>query len=188
MGRLDSIKAKLAKLLIEVEMSQLKTDNGIFVYEGEEIAVGTALFIEDEEGNRTPAENGTYTLEDGKKIVVEDGKIAEIIEVEEPAEEEIVEEPAEEVAAEEVVEEPAPAEEQPAEEEKDNVAELTKRVEDLEATMAEIVAAMEALKTETLSKLNMSAAQPAEVEFENVKNTNSTGFAKVDKFLERYGK
>lgn len=181
MGRLENIKAKLASLLVEVAMSVLKTDNGIFVYDGEEIAVDTALFVEDEEGNRTPAEDGTYTLEDERKIVVEGGKIVEIIEKEEetPAEEEVV--------AEEVVEE-TPAEEiaEPTEE-KDEVAELKARVEVLEATVEELVATIETFKTEMLSKLNMSAARPATEEFEQITAPLKSGNSKVDRFLERYG-
>lgn len=188
MGRLENIKAKLASLLVEVAMSVLKTDNGIFVYDGEEIAIDTALFVEDEEGNRTPAEDGTYTLEDERKIVVEGGKIVEIIEKEEetPAEDETPAE--EEVVAEEVVEE-TPAEEiaEPTEEEKDEVAELKARVEVLEATVEELVATIETFKTEMLSKLNMSAARPATEEFEQITAPLKSGNSKVDRFLERYG-
>lgn len=191
MGRLDTIKAKLASLLVEVAMSVLKTDNGIFVYDGEEIAVDTALFVEDEEGNRTPAEDGTYTLEDERKIVVEGGKIVEIIEKAEETEEPTEETPEEEVAAEEIVETPeeeevAPEGGEPKEE--DNIAELKERVEVLEATVAELTSAIETLKTETLSKLSMSAAKPATVEFEQLSAVpKKTGDSKVDRFLERYG-
>lgn len=190
MGRLDSIKAKLAKLLIEVEMSVIKTDNGVLTYEGEEIAEGVAVYVEDEEGNRTPAADGVYVLEDGREMTVEGGKVASIVEKkeeekpEEPTEEEPTEEepaPAEDVKAEEEPAEETPVEEEPKEDEKDVIAELTKRVEDLEA-------AMEGLKTETLSKLNMSAAKPASEEFEQIAKPKTTGDSRVDKLINGWNK
>lgn len=196
MGRLDSIKAKLAKLLIEVEMSVLKTDNGVLTYEGEEIAEGVAVYVEDEEGNRTPAADGVYVLEDGREMTVEGGKVASIVEKkeeekpEEPTEEEPTEEepaPAEDVKAEEEPAEETPVEEEPKEDEKDVIVELTKRVEYLEAAMEELIAAMEGLKTETLSKLNMSAAKPATEEFEQIAKPKTTGDSRVDRFLQRFG-
>lgn len=198
MGRLDSIKAKLAKLLIEVEMSVIKTDNGVLTYEGEEIAEGVAVYVEDEEGNRTPAADGVYVLEDGREMTVEGGKVASIVEKkeeekpEEPTEEEPA--PSEDVKAEEEpvpAEEPAeetPVEEEPKEDEKDVIAELTKRVEDLEAAMEELIAAMEGLKTETLSKLNMSAAKPASEEFEQIAKPKTTGDSRVDKLINGWNK
>lgn len=87
MTEVASIKAKLAKALLgKVEMNAVKTDKAVLVYDGDELAVGVEVFVEDEEGNRTPAEDGIYVLEDGQRLNVAEGKIAEILEKEEEVE------------------------------------------------------------------------------------------------------
>ena len=70
---------------------------------------------------------------------------------------------------------------------KKRVEDLKKRVEELEATVAELVAVIEGLKTEVTTKMQMSAAKPITEEFEQ-STTKRTGDAKVDRFIERYGK
>lgn len=93
--------------------ASMTTDKGVIAWEGEEdIKVGDEVYIEDAEGNRTPATDDTYKTEDGLTIIVTDGKVAEIIEPEAEVEEtpEVAEE-----AAEETTEE-TPVEETPAEE------------------------------------------------------------------------
>ena len=76
--------ARLAKAL--VEMGNLTTDKGILAWDGdEELKVGDAVFIEDSEGNRLAAEDGDYTAEDGRVIVVAGGKVSEIREAGAPA-------------------------------------------------------------------------------------------------------
>lgn len=189
---LSQIKAELRKMLIE--MSVIKTDKAVLSYEGEELAVGTAVFVEDEEGNRTEVENGEYVAEDGTTYVVDGGRIAEIIEPKEeeiaeetPAEEEVAveaEETVEEEIAEEVVEEVI--EETPAEEttEPDAMAVLEGRVAELEGKLAEALARIEEL-VETVA--NISVAKPIAEEFEQVKTVKKTGYSKVDKFMEKYG-
>ena len=69
--------ARLAKAL--VEMGNITTDKGILAWDGEEdLKAGDAVYIEDEEGNRTAAPDGDYVTEDKKTIVVVDGKVSEI--------------------------------------------------------------------------------------------------------------
>lgn len=69
--------ARLAKDL--VELGNVTTDKGVLAWDGDEdLKVGDAVFVEDADGNRTAAEDGDYTTEDGKVIVVVDGKVAEI--------------------------------------------------------------------------------------------------------------
>lgn len=80
------LKAKLAKAMLKESFAATKTDKAILVHETEELNVGTEVFVEDEEGNRTPAEDGIYTLEDGKRIKVTEGKVEEILEAEATAE------------------------------------------------------------------------------------------------------
>ena len=190
--KLSQIKAELRKMLLE--MSVIKTDKAVLSYEGEELKEGTAVFIEDEEGNRTEVENGEYVAEDGTTYVVDGGRIAEIIEPKEeeiaeetPAEEEVVAE-AEETVEEEVAEGVAEevVEETPAEEatEPDAVAVLEGRVAELEGKLAEALARIEEL-VETVA--NISVAKPIAEEFEQVKTVKKTGYSKVDKFMEKYG-
>ena len=193
--KLSQIKAELRKMLLE--MSVIKTDKAVLSYEGEELKEGTAVFIEDEEGNRTEVENGEYVAEDGTTYVVDGGKIAEIIEPkeEEVAEEETVEE--EVIETEEIVEETVEevvsvpteevVEETPAEEttEPDVVAELEGRVAELEGKLADALARLEEL-VETVAKI--SVAKPIAEEFEQVKTIKKTGNPKLDKFISGMNK
>lgn len=77
MSKLSRLKAALAKAL--AEFGNITTDKGILAWDGDDdLAVGVSVFIEDAEGNRIVAEDGGYTTEDKKVIVVEDGKVADI--------------------------------------------------------------------------------------------------------------
>lgn len=77
MSKRKGLLARLAKAL--VEMGNITTDRGILAWDGEEdLEAGDAVYIEDAEGNRSAAEDGEYTTEDGKVIVVAGGKVAEI--------------------------------------------------------------------------------------------------------------
>ena len=75
--KLKGLLARLAKAL--VEMGNITTDKGIIAWDGDEdLKAGDAVYIEDADGNRTTAEDGDYKTEDGKTIVVVDGKVSEI--------------------------------------------------------------------------------------------------------------
>ena len=79
-----------------VEMASKATDKGELFWEGEEdLKAGDEVFVETD-GERQPAPDGEYATEDGKVIVVVDGKVAEIKDPE--AEVAPAEEPSEEVA------------------------------------------------------------------------------------------
>lgn len=79
-----------------VEMASKATDKGELFWEGDEdLKAGDEVFVENE-GERQPAPDGEYATEDGKVIVVVDGKVAEIKDPE--AEVAPAEEPSEEVA------------------------------------------------------------------------------------------
>ena len=61
------------------EGKSVATDKGNLEWDGEDdLKAGDAVYITDEEGNRNAAPDGDYTTEDGKVIVVVDGKVAEI--------------------------------------------------------------------------------------------------------------
>lgn len=186
--KLKEIKMKLAQMLIDVTMSVLKTDKAVLEYDGEEFAVGTAVFITDEAtGERVAAADGEYVTEEGKVITVAEGVITSIADKAEEVTEEPKEETTDDVAAEDVVEE-TPAEEVVEEPKEDAMAALEQRVSDLESTIEELVKVIEAIKTDITNKLSMSAARPAAEEFEQITAPKKTGDSKVDRFLERYGK
>lgn len=75
--KLAKLRAGLARLL--AQFGAVTTDRGVLVWDGDDdLAEGVAVFVEDEEGNRTPAEDGEYVTADNKTIVVAEGKVAEI--------------------------------------------------------------------------------------------------------------
>ena len=83
-GRVSEIRdpeAEVAPEPAEVgeEFGRIATDNGELIWEGEEdLKAGDEVFTEDEGGNRTPAADGEYKTEDGKTIVVVEGRVSEI--------------------------------------------------------------------------------------------------------------
>ena len=75
--KLAKLRAGLARLL--AQFGAVTTDRGVLVWDGDDdLAEGVAVFVEDEEGNRSAAEDGEYVTADNKTIVVVDGKVAEI--------------------------------------------------------------------------------------------------------------
>lgn len=205
MGKLEKIKAELAKLLIKY--SVVKTDNGVLNYEGEDLVAGMDVYIENEEGEKIAAADGEYVTEDNKVITVKDGKVESIVDpvAEIDAEEEITEEekPAEEVTEEEKpVEEEKPAEEvteeeeledeEPKETEEDAIAKIREEIDELYKLVDSILEKIGETRKEAderLSKIEkMSAAKPAAEEFEQLTVTKKTGDAKLDKFLNNFGK
>ena len=77
MSKVKGLLARLAKAL--VEMGNVTTDRGILTWDGDEdLKAGDAVYIEDENGERQPAEDGDYITGDNKTIVVVDGKVSEI--------------------------------------------------------------------------------------------------------------
>lgn len=79
---------KLAKLVMN--FGQVKTDNGILIYEGDELVIDTEVSIE-KDGDYTPAPDGEYKKDEKTTIIVKDGKVSDIVEVkDEPVEEETV--------------------------------------------------------------------------------------------------
>ena len=65
---------------VEQKFGAVTTDKAVIHWEGDEdLSEGDAVFVEDENGERRPAEDGDYTTEDGKVIQVADGKVAAIV-------------------------------------------------------------------------------------------------------------
>ena len=89
MSKFKKFMARLSKAL--VEFANVTTDKGILAWDGDDdLKAGDLVYVEDAEGNRTPAEDGDYKTTDGKVIKVADGKVSEIVDAEaevDPAEE-----------------------------------------------------------------------------------------------------
>lgn len=89
------LKTQLGNAMLgKVEFAATKTDKAVLVHDGDALEVGMNVYVEDEEGNRTPAEDGIYTLEDGVRVNVAEGKVAEMLDPEKEAEAEPKETPA----------------------------------------------------------------------------------------------
>ena len=150
---------KLARLVMR--FAEVKTDKGSLIYDGE-LAVDINVMVEDEEGNVVAAPDGEYNLEDGRVVVVKDGKVAEIKEA--PVTEETIEE--------------VLAEETPAKDEKDlRIEELEGLLKDRDAIIEELNAKIKDLE----SKLN----EPAEeaLEMSAVVKTENDKYSKISKIL-----
>ena len=150
---------KLARLVMR--FAEVKTDKGSLIYDGE-LAIDIEVMVEDEEGNVVAAPDGEYNLEDGRVVVVKDGKVAEIKEA--PVTEETIEE--------------VLAEETPAKDEKDlRIEELEGLLKDRDAIIEELNAKIKDLE----SKLN----EPAEeaLEMSAVVKTENDKYSKISKIL-----
>ena len=152
---MSKLKEKIKALLMQY--AAVSTDKGNLIYNTDMLEVGSEVFVEDENGENVPAADGEYILEDGRTVVVAEGKVTEIKEKEEaPAEPET---PAAEQMADETTETPAEPE-MPAEDEK--VTALEERVAALETQLADVIAKLAEIQT-------TPAASPAEEEFDNIK-------------------
>lgn len=90
MSKLKRLKETLAKLL--QEFGNVTTDKGVISWDGDEdLKAGDSVYVEDSEGNRTPAADGDYKTDDNKVIVVVDGKVSEIKDAEAEVESEFIE-------------------------------------------------------------------------------------------------
>lgn len=167
------IAKKLAIALrkaLSLEFGSVVTDKNTLLFDGE-LAVGTEVFVEDENAELIPAEDGEYLAEDGRTIVVANGVVTEIREKEPENEPENVEEPVEAEEIEEPAEEPADSADEQAEEE--SVEDKVNRLEGLVNGLADgiekiinAIAAIEARLDDVEAKIakldSEEAAEPAE--------------------------
>ena len=163
----------MLKALLDLKMSEVITDKATLIYDADILEEGVEVFVQDPENadKVIPAEDGEYTIEEEKKIVVvKDGKVAEVKEMEttetpettdttEVVEAEVVTEtvetPAEDPIAEEVTEETE--DDKRLSEILDTVTELANRLSALEGKLTEM--------EERLSKVEgQPAAEPIEDE------------------------
>lgn len=193
--KLNKVKELLAKMLeVEnLEFASATTDKGVIFYDGEELAEGVKVYVEDAEGNKVAAEDGTYVIEEDnsviKEIEVVDGAITSIVEksAEEEVTEEPVEEPTEEVVAEEEVENPTNEGE---ESDTEAIVKLREEVNELYSIVDTLRKDYESLKTmveKSLDDLKKSldnpAVKPVTEEFEAMtKKTNTKGASRYTQY------
>lgn len=79
MSKVTKFLKALESALVSVACGSTTTDKGVLIWDGDEdLKEGDEVFMEDAEGNRTSAEDGDYTTDDGKVIKVTDGKVESI--------------------------------------------------------------------------------------------------------------
>lgn len=181
-------KDKLLKLKRALlNLGEISTNEGLLIYDGENLEVGKEVFVEGDEG-LVPAKDGLYTY-NNEIIEVEGGVVKTISEKE-------VEQPTEEVV-EEVVEEPM--EEQPTEQpvetvetvetiEGPTVDELNEIINEQKSVIEGLKAEIEGLKTENedlKKKLEEPAAQSAEEDFKNQKPNENEKKIDFSKYIKR---
>ncbi len=178
-NHMSRIKEMLKNILME--FNNLSTDKAELYWEEDtELEVGYKVFVNDSEGNKTPAEDGEYVSDEN--IIKVEGGVVTSIEKKDPAGEE-KEDDADDTKEEvEAAEEPeTPAEETPAEPEtpaeepaEDKVAELEKRVISLEAKVDELI-------NKIAEIASAPAAEPVIDEFEQAIKKKTTGDKNLDK-------
>lgn len=186
--KLERIKLMLQSML--ASFKQVSTDKGLITWDGDNELpeVGQNVYGLDEEGNEVSLEDGSYTLEDGTVIVVEDGKVKEVTkgnneEVETP--EEIPENTPEDSGN--GADEAAPSN-GGAHDEDDNLGDLSadepesdeERIANLEAEIARLERENGELRERIKELEAKPAAEPAEEEFKRVNKIEKTGNKKLD--------
>lgn len=186
---LEQIKEKLSSILGLMQFVKVSSDKGpiqISTEEYEDIAVGQAVSLLDEDGNPIATEDGEYRLSDGITLVVENGVITEIIPA--PEKEGV------EIVVEEMAEEEEPATEEPKAEEpeqteieklREEVNELYKIVDSILDKIGESRKEADGFSARLAKVEKMSAAQT--VEKVTLKSENKTQ-ASIDKFNKMFNK
>ena len=148
------------KQAVKTELAQAELKEGTTI-EADSFEEGQAVFIVTEDGEKIPMPEGTYELEDGRKVEVNDssmivsiGSGEEAEEAEGDAEAEVEQEAKEEMSE----EGEAPKEEELKEDEKEEMGDMDKLREELRQYVREVV--MEAMQ----EKEEMSSEEKAEEE------------------------
>ena len=148
--KMSKIKEMLKSIL--VQLGEVNTDKGILTYDGN-LAVGVE--VKNEDGSK-PAD-GEYKLEDDKVIVVKDGFVDEIKEVED----DVIEEMADEKPQDNVEDKP----QDKVEEKPNEVEELKKLIDEHTSLLKELGDRLKALE-DLVKELNETpAVEPIEQEF-----------------------
>ena len=157
----------MLKALLDLKMSEVITDKATLIYDADILEEGVEVFVQDPENadKVIPAEDGEYTIEEEKKIVVvKDGKVAEVKEMETTETTEETTDTTEVVEAEEIVETVETPAEDPIAEEVTEETEDDKRLIEMLDTITELsnrLAALEGKLTEMEERLSKVEGQPA---------------------------
>ena len=152
------------KQAVKTELAQAELKEGTTI-EADSFEEGQAVFIVTEDGEKIPMPEGTYELEDGRKVEVNDSSMIVAIgtgeeaeEAEGEAEAEVEQEAKEEMSEE--TEGEAPKEEELKEDEKEEMGDMDKLREELRQYVREVV--MEAMqeKEEMSSEEKVEEATP----------------------------
>ena len=159
--KMSKIKEMIKSIL--VQLGEVVTDKGILTYDGELV---TGIEVKNEDGSKP--DDGEYKVEEDKVIVVKDGYVDEIREIESEMAEE---KPAEDKPAEE-----KPADEKPQEEpdaKPNELEELKKLVDEHAALLTELNDSLKSLE-DLVKELNETpAVEPIEQEYSKQPNTKS---------------
>lgn len=157
----------MLKALLDLKMSEVITDKATLIYDADILEEGVEVFVQDPENadKVIPAEDGEYTIEEEKKIVVvKDGKVAEVKEMEQAEETTETPEATEVVEAEEIVETVETPAEDPIAEEVNEETETEKRLSEILDTVTELanrLSALEGKLTEMEERLSKVEGEPA---------------------------
>ena len=150
--KMSKIKEMLKSIL--VQLGEVNTDKGILTYDG---ALAVGVEVKNEDGSK-PAD-GEYKLEDDKVIVVKDGFVDEIKEVEVDVIEEMADEKPQEKPADEK------PQEKPADEKPNEVEELKKLIDEHTSLLKELGDRLKTLE-DLVKELNETpAVEPIEQEY-----------------------
>lgn len=201
MSKFTKIKLELAKML--AKFSDIKTDKAVLTWDSDEdLKAGMDVYVMDENGEYAPAADGDYVTEDGKTIVVKEGRVESITD---PKAEVDPEEGMSTVevaaacgtkkvnAAEEEVTDPMVQTDGVKESETDAIDAIHREINELYDIVDKLtkkVAELEAKGTETketVEKMSkMSAAFSAEEEIETKRTTPTSGNAEIDRKLKNF--
>lgn len=170
MAKLEKLKTRLAKLL--AEFGVVSTDKGALYWDGDEdLKAGDMVHKESESGERSAAPDGQYTTEDGKTIVVVDGKVSEIVDPKAEVDGAGETPPAGST-------EPTPPEGDPS----SGVAELQEireEVAEIRDMVEKLMGAIESTKSDVKAMKQAPAASSAHEEFKNL-TPGKTGDSRLD--------
>jgi hypothetical protein len=170
MAKLEKLKTRLAKLL--AEFGVVSTDKGALYWDGDEdLKAGDMVHKESESGERSAAPDGQYTTEDGKTIVVVDGKVSEIVDPKAEVDGAGETPPAGST-------EPTPPEGDPS----PGVAELQEireEVAEIRDMVEKLMGAIESTKSDVKAMKQAPAASSAHEEFKNL-TPGKTGDSRLD--------
>lgn len=170
MAKLEKLKTRLAKLL--AEFGVVSTDKGALYWDGDEdLKAGDMVHKESESGVRSAAPDGQYTTEDGKTIVVVDGKVSEIVDPKAEVDGAGETDPAGST-------EPTPPKDDPSPGDAE-LQEIRKEIGDIRDMVEKLMGAIESTKSDVKAMKQAPAASSAHEEFKNL-TPGKTGDSRLD--------